>query len=160
MNPDPHRTEKARATRAGPNVGATPDHRIPRVMAHTVRYSFEGQARLAEDCGVSRSTISRLLSGRRRPTYELARRVVAALEAALGLPLDPREVFSPGDGTYPTPSACVLCGCAGCMPEAAYDRCGNVRPEYRGMSPGDWSLSPLAAACDPDPAHQPNDAQW
>lgn len=142
------------AAPSGPLAGAEVRHRINEIMLHTVRYAFEGQARLAEDVGVSRSTVSRLLGGRRQPTYELARRIVAALDAALedrppgAPPLDAREVFSP-DGTYPTPSACDLCGCDGCLPDAYYDRHGSLRPEYRSARPGDWSVSPLQRADSP-----------
>jgi transcriptional regulator with XRE-family HTH domain len=121
-------------------------NRIAVLLAHTVRYAFEPQARLARDVGVSRSTVSRLMRGRSRPSWDLMRRVTAALDAALddrppGAPLTTREVFSP-DGTYPTPSGCALCGCPGCLPEAAFDRDGRRRPEYRAMRPGDWSMTP------------------
>ena len=34
-------------------------NRIPAVMVHVSRYAFEGQARLAADIGVSRSTVIR-----------------------------------------------------------------------------------------------------
>ena len=123
-------------------------NRIHTLMVHAPRYSFQGQARLAKDAGVSRSTISRLLRGHINPSFRLAQAVTAALEKHLKRPLDPRELLSP-DSTYPTASGCALAGCRGCMPEEAYDAEGNLRPEYRDLRPGDWSLS--------RPSHPPQD---
>lgn len=131
-------------------------NRIRTLMIHAPRYSFQGQARLASDAGVSRSTISRLLNGRINPSFRLAEAITAALEKHLKRPLDPREVLSP-DGTYPTQSGCEIAGCRGCMPEEAYDSGGRLRPEYRDLRPGDWSLSrpfskqPIQP--EPEPAH-------
>ncbi len=116
-------------------------NRMHVIMAHTSRYSFEGQARLAKDIGVSRSTISRAVGERSRPSFALVQKVTAALEQALGKRLDAREIFSL-DGMYPTASGCKLCGCPGCMPEEAYDARGNLRPAFRNLKPGDWSFSP------------------
>jgi transcriptional regulator with XRE-family HTH domain len=118
-------------------------NRLAVVLAHTTRYAFEPQARLAQDVGVSRSTISRIMSGQSRPSFALVERITRALEKALGRPLDPRDLFSP-DGTYPTPSGCALCGCEGCMPEQAYDRWGRLRPAFQNQSPGDWTHYPAA----------------
>ncbi len=115
-------------------------NRIRTLMIHAPRYSFQGQARLAADAGVSRSTISRLLSGRINPSFRLAQAVTVSLEKHLKRPLDPREVLSP-DGTYPTASGCEIASCRGCMPEEAYDSHGTLKPEYRDVRPGDWSLS-------------------
>jgi len=125
-------------------AGLKGHNRLHVVLAHTSRYAFEPQARLAKDVGVSRSTISRLMNEQTRPSYDLVQRVTAVLETALGRPLNPREVFSP-DGTYPTASGCRLCGCAGCMPEEAYDRWGRLRPEFKQQQPGDWTLAAPAA---------------
>lgn len=111
------------------------------MLAHTTRYAFEPQARLAKDVGVSRSTISRIMSGKSRPSFDLVQRITGALEQALGRTLDPRELFSP-DGTYPTRSGCLLCGCNGCLPETAFDRWGRRRPAFQSMQPGDWTLTP------------------
>lgn len=116
-------------------------NRIRMVLVHTSRYAFEGPAKLAADCGVSRSTICRLLSGRSQPSYRLVQAVTDALSKALGRLLDPRDLFSP-DGTYPEPSGCALCGCSGCLPEEAFDHRGRIKPEYRSMRPGDWSRAP------------------
>ncbi len=117
-------------------------NRIRAILLHTSRYAFEGQARLAADVGVSRSTICRLASGRSAPSYRLVQGVTLALEKALGKSLDAREIFSP-DGTYPTASCCALCGCRnGCFPDEAFDAKGNLKPGWRDMQPGDWSVSP------------------
>jgi len=115
-------------------------NRVRVLMVHAPRYGFQGQARLAADAGVSRSTISRLISGRINPSFRLAQAVAAALEKQLKRPLSLRETFSP-DGKYPTPSGCALAGCRGCMPEEAYDAEGSLRPEYRDLRPSDWSLA-------------------
>ena len=131
------------------SVSAPPPHqpaprchnRVRTVLTHTSRYAFEGPARLATDCSVSRSTICRLLSGRTQPSYRLVQAVTAALSKALVKPLDPRDLFSP-DGTYPEPSGCTLCGCNGCLPEDAFDHRGRLKPEFRSMRPGDWSRVP------------------
>jgi len=119
-------------------------NRVNVLLVHIPRLSIQGQARLAAEVGVSRSTISRLVHGRINPSYRLARGVTTALEKSLGRPLDMREVFST-DGTYLTPSGCALCRCGGCLPDRAYDREGDLRPEWRGQHPGDWSLAPAVA---------------
>lgn len=107
-------------------------------MAHTTRYAFKGLSRLAADCGVSKSTITRLAAGECRPSFELMLRVTASLERATCRAIDPRELIS-FDGTYPTPSVCDLVGCRGCLPDAAYDEDEQLRPGFRGIAPGSWS---------------------
>ena len=135
------------------------ENRLGVVLAHTSRYAFEPQARLAKDVGVSRSTISRLMSGQSRPSFELVQRITAALERALKRSLDPRELFSP-DGTYPTRSGCALCGCRGCLPEEAYDRWGRLRPAFQNQKPGDWTLAPATPQQPENPSPlSVNDAQ-
>lgn len=128
-------TERIRPTRVRLH------NRIPAVMLHVSRYSFEGQARLAADVGVSRSTISRFLRGHTLPSYALVEAVARALSTRLGKPLSPRELVS-FDGTYPTASTCALVGCRGCLPEQAYDADGNLLPQWQGATPGDWSRFP------------------
>ncbi len=118
-------------------------NRVQVLLVHIPKFSIQGQARLAAEVGVSRSTISRLVHGRINPSYRLARGVTDALERALRKPLDMREVFST-DGTYLTPSGCTLCQCGGCMPDQAYDPEGNLRREWQGQRPGDWSLARAA----------------
>ncbi len=124
-------------------------NRLPAIMAHTFWYAFEPQARLAKDAGVSRSTVSRLITGKINPSFRLVQAITSALTKRLNdtmdvpmtAPLDPREVFST-DGYYPTASVCELAGCSGCLPEEAYDRHNVRKPEYRRMKPGDWCRAP------------------
>jgi len=115
-------------------------NRVPVLLVHIPRLSIRGQARLAAEVGVSRSTISRLVNGRINPSYRLARSVTDALERFLGRPLDMRDVFST-DGTYLTASGCALCKCGGCLPEAAWGEDGTLKPEWRDARPGDWSVA-------------------
>jgi len=123
-------------------------NRLKICMVHTYRYAFEGQARLAADVGVSRSTITRLIQGRTKPPASLLRKVTEALSIALDRPVSVRNLFSP-DGTYPTRFGCWLCGCNGCLPEYVFDRFGNRKPEYLFMEPGDWTVSPPPQAKEP-----------
>ncbi len=116
-------------------------NRIRVLLIHIPKLSIRGQARLAAEVGVSRSTISRLVGGRINPSYRLARGVTDALERFQGRPLDMRDVFST-DGTYPTGSGCALCRCGGCLPEEAWTQGGRLKPEWRNARPGDWSRSP------------------
>ena len=130
--------------------GATIQNRIAPILSHIPWYSIEGQARLAADCHVSRSTISRLVRGKSLPSYRLARAITDALSHRLGLPLDMREIFTT-DGTYPTACVCDLTpDCRGCFPDAAFDALGSRKPEYAHMNPGDWcrypTMNPGAAA--------------
>lgn len=125
-------------------------NRVSILMVHIPKLTIRGQARLAAMCGVSRSTISRLVGGRINPSYRLARSVTTALERLLGEPLDMRDVFST-DGTYLEPSGCVRCGCSGCLPEAAWGKDGTLKPEWRDARPGDWSLARPAGSAEPCP---------
>ena len=88
-------------------------NRVAQLMAHTTRYAFKSETRLARDAGVSKSAVSRLVQGHTSPSFALVTAITRALEKALGVPLDPREVVST-DGTYPTPSVCDLVGCRRC----------------------------------------------
>lgn len=115
-------------------------NRIRIFLVHLPRLSIRGQARLASEIGVSRSTISRLVNGHVSPSYRLAEVVTEALSKHLGERLDPRDIFST-DGSYPHPSGCALCHCSGCLPDEAYDPEGNLRVEWRGQHPGDWSYA-------------------
>ena len=118
-------------------------NRVRVLLVHIPKLSIRGQARLASEVGVSRSTVSRLVNGRINPSYRLARGVTSALERMLGYPLDMRDVFST-DGTYLTPSGCGLCRCPGCLPDEAYDSEDNLHPAWRGQQPGDWSMTRAA----------------
>jgi transcriptional regulator with XRE-family HTH domain len=110
-------------------------NRIERLMSHTYRYAFKGRSRLAADSGVARSTITRILDGRTRPTFVVLCRIARALETAIGKPIDLREIVTI-DGTFPTPHACQLVGCKGCKPEKRYlddlQRSPVVMPDVRG----------------------------
>jgi hypothetical protein len=86
------------------------------------------------------------LNGQSSPSFALVSSITRALEPHLqrglqGQRLDPHELISL-DGTYPTASACQLAGCKGCLPAHAYDEHNDLRPEFQGMKPGQWSLSP------------------
>ncbi len=132
-----------------PRTPARIRNRIPELLPHISWFSIEGQARLAADVGVSRSTITRLVNGTTSPSYRLVVDVTEAISRRLGgslkLPstfrLDPREIFTT-DGTYPTPSACDLCGCGGCIPDYAFNPSGERHPEFKDMQPGDWCVTP------------------
>lgn len=122
--------------------GVTITNRLKAFLVHVPFYSFEGQFRIAHDCGVSCSTISRLIRHQTNPSYRLARAITDVLARRLGVPLDMRDVFST-DGTYPTPCVCDLIpDCHGCFPDEAYDSEGNMQPEYRDLRPGDWCRFP------------------
>ncbi len=123
-----------------PGQAHTTHNRIAAVMAHTTRYAFKGQSRLATDAGVSKSAISRLINGQSEPSYFLVNAITRALEQHLGRRLDPRELIS-FDGTYPTPSVCQLVGCANCLPNEAYDEHNRLKPDYRDVKPGQWSVA-------------------
>lgn len=116
-------------------------NRVRIALLHGWRYAFEGQARLAQDVGVSRSTISRLINNQTTPSPALQEKIARALSDDLGVTLQVRDVFSP-DNTYPDCSGCRTFGCEGCYPEEAYDRHGNLLPAYDHQLPGDWTLAP------------------
>ena len=116
-------------------------NRVQTVMVHVNRYSFQGRARLAADAGVSRSTISRMINGQTSPSHALVQAVTDALAVHLKKPLVPRDLFT-SDGCYHERSGCQLSGCAGCLPETAFDGNGRRRVEWLNARPGDWSLSP------------------
>ena len=120
--------------------GSQVHNRIMALMAHTTRYAFQGETRLANDAGVSKSAVSRLLTGQSSPSFALVVALTKALEKRLGRPLDPRDLISL-DGNYPTASACELAGCRGCLPAEAYDKHNRIKPEYKDMKPGQWAVS-------------------
>ncbi len=132
-----------------PKVNTSQVHnRILALMAHTNRYAFKGESRLACDAGVSKSAVCRLLNGQSSPSFALVSSITRALEPHLqrgleGRRLDPHELISL-DGTYPTASACQLAGCKGCLPAQAYDEHNRLKPEFKDVLPGQWSLSPAS----------------
>ncbi len=126
---------------APPKINGSQLHnRILVLMAHTTRYAFQGETRLAKDAGVSKSAVSRLLTGQSSPSFALVVALTKALEKRLGRPLDPRDLISL-DGVYPTATACELAGCRGCLPAEAYDEHNRLKPEYKDMKPGQWAIS-------------------
>jgi len=62
-------------------------------------------SRLADDAGLSRSTLNRLINGLTSPTFTSIYGITQALEKQLQRHLDPRELISI-DGTHRTPSVC------------------------------------------------------
>lgn len=88
-------------------------NRIREIMAHTRRYAFGGEAKLARDIGVARSTLNRFLNDQSHPSFPVLFAIAEALGEALDTNIEPREIVS-RDGSYPTPSVCDLCGCRGC----------------------------------------------
>lgn len=125
--------------RSSPSHHPPPVHnRIGALMAHTMRYAFRGESRLADDAGISRAALNRLVHGTSSPSFVHVVALTQALEKALDCSLDPREVVSL-DGTYPTTSVCELCGCRGCLPAHAYDEDDRIKAEFRDVKPGRWS---------------------
>src|SRR5947209_1607159 len=114
------------------------NNRLLAILAHINRYSFQGQARLAQDAGVDRSTVCRLMSGQSSPSFAVVLALTQALEKQLGKRLDPREILSL-DGTYPTASVCELVGCSGCLPADAYNSDDTLKPEFKNVKPGQWT---------------------
>lgn len=118
-------------------------NRVKPFLIHIWWYSNDGQNRLAQDCNVSASTISRLVRGESLPTYQLAAAVTRAIEIRLGVPMDMREVFTT-DGTYPTSCVCDLVPyCNGCFPPDAFNDDDTQNPDYRTMKSGDWCRYPV-----------------
>ena len=119
--------------------------RLREIMAHTIRYAFEGEARLAADCGCNRSTINRLIAGRATPTFNLVCSVTRALENELGRRIDPRDVVMDETFDWITPNVCKVAGCQGCFPDHAYDEHDNLKPTFEKARPGEWSTDPRLA---------------
>lgn len=115
-------------------------NRVAQLMAHTTRYAFKSETRLARDAGVSKSAVSRLVQGHTSPSFALVTAITRALEKALGVPLDPREVVST-DGTYPTSSVCDLVGCRRC---GLYEVHAKSEPVVPVFSINSQDLSPPA----------------
>jgi hypothetical protein len=116
-------------------------NRLLAVMEHIPIYTIEGPTRLAADAGLCRSTVWRIIHGERQPTYRVMYAVTKAIERKLGKRIDPRDLVS-FDGHYPTPSVCALVGCKGCLPTHFYNDEEELKPEYRHVRPGEWSLTP------------------
>lgn len=119
-------------------------NRLRAVMTHTISYAFKGETRLAEDTGISRSSINRLINGQTSPSFALVCTLAQALSTELSRRIEPCELVS-CDGSYPTKYVCELCGCKGCLPNQAYDEDENRRPEYAHIQPGQWSTEDFPA---------------
>jgi len=115
-------------------------NRISDVMAHTTRYASSGVIRLAEDAEVTPSAVSKIINGKRNPSSLMVARIAAALEQALGIHIDPRDLVAE-NGRFPTRFACDLAGCSGCLPERSHDEFGNLKPAFEGIRPGEWVTS-------------------
>jgi hypothetical protein len=123
-----------------PKINQAPvSNRLLAIMAHTTRYAFKGESRLASDAGISKSALCRLVNGQSTPSFPLVIAVTRALERHLKRAIDPREIVSI-DGSYPTASVCALCGCKGCLPAEAYDEENRIRLEWRDVKPGQWPV--------------------
>ena len=116
-------------------------NRLQAILLHVPHYTIGGGVRLAADCHVAKSTISRLLRGHSCPSYELAQKIVAAIALRSGTLLDPTEIFRiRAEDFYPTCSVCELMGCEGCFPPEAWsETTDTLRPRWRKEIPGDWS---------------------
>ena len=113
--------------------------RIWAIMVHVPRYQSFGPSRLARDSGLARSTVTRFLSGESTPSVYMVLALLSAIEKQMGRHIDLRELISI-DGNYPTPSACKLMGCKGCLPPEAHNRDCTTKPEYSHMKGGEWSV--------------------
>jgi transcriptional regulator with XRE-family HTH domain len=118
-----------------------PHNRLRAIIQHIDTFYFQGITKLAHEAGVSHSAISRICSGKSGASYPVVCAIADVLEKHLGKRIDPREIVS-FNGTYPTQSVCELCNCKGCLPREAWDEVTDeVKPEYKGIKTGAWSLS-------------------
>lgn len=121
----------------------SPHNRLKAIMSHIGYLSFQGTVRLAREAGVSHSVVSRIINGKTAASFPVMVAITNALEKRLGHKIDPREILS-FDGIYPTASVCELCGCKGCLPDEFYTKDDELKPEYRGIKAGSWSLPEIA----------------
>lgn len=129
-------------------------NRVEDFLEHIPWYCVRGMKRLADDCGVCHSTISRLVHGQSQPSVRLAIAIHAAITRRLGVPLDIREIFSPDGRSYPTARVCDLVPtCHGCFPRRAYAEDGSLRDDFAGTNPGDWCTYPPPKR---KPRHRPS----
>lgn len=115
-------------------------NRIADAMIHHKKFMFKGVSRLAEDARVNPSTISRLINNQLNPSFALVARVTAALEAAYGFHIDPRNLVAE-NGDFLTPFTCDLMACNGCLPESALDEFGDLKPAFTKVAKGKWVSS-------------------
>jgi hypothetical protein len=122
-------------------------NRVAALMVHIPWYSCRGISRLAKDAGVAKSALSNIIAGATQPNYATLLLVTEALAKRMGRPLDLREVAIAEGMRFPTQYPCDLFGCA-CLPPWAYDAKDALRPEFRDISPGEWTLEgPLTKHC-------------
>lgn len=114
-------------------------NRLRAILLHVPYYSTDGAARLAADIFVHRSTISRLMNGRRVPSPAVARRIAKVVSERMLWDIPEWEIFS-DTGRFPTSSVCDLVGdCFGCLPPEAWDeRANRLKEEWQHAYPGDW----------------------
>lgn len=114
-------------------------NRLRAVLLHVPYYGTDGAARLASDIFVHRSTISRLMNGKRVPSPAVAKRVAKAILERLLWDIPEWEIFSDA-GRFPTSSVCDLVGdCLGCLPPEAWnERTNRLKEEWQHVRPGDW----------------------
>ena len=127
-------------------AGVKMSSRIRELMDQSIRYSFDGRSRLIADTGISRSEMTRLLSGDCNPSYRVVTAVVDALEKALGRTIDSREVLS-FSGDFPTATICELVSCRGCPKCKPYQPVPPARSASGG--PGTEDETRLEIPCFP-----------
>ncbi len=114
-------------------------NRLKAVLLHIPFYSIETLARLAVDTELSKASLSRLTRGKSRPSFRTAEAIAWAISKRSGVQIHPCEIFS-ADGAFPTPSACKLMGCRGCLPPEAWnEQTDRIKPLWRNAKPGEWS---------------------
>lgn len=116
--------------------------RLPAILDHIPYYSFQGQARLAADAGTSRSTIHRLTHNKCVPSFALVFAIQKALEMRLGRRIAIEEWLSL-DNSWPTASICELVGLPPCLPDQAYNADGSLKPAFKDIAPGTWTIDDL-----------------
>jgi hypothetical protein len=123
-------------------------NRVGDVMAHTSRFAFCGVKRLAQDSGVSRSTISSIINGSISASSSMVARITGALERELGFAIDPRNLFAEYGG-FLTPNVCEVCHCTGCLPARAWDEFGDIKVSFAAVEPGHWVTSKYPSGYQP-----------
>lgn len=116
--------------------------RLPAILDHIPYYSFQGQARLASDVGTSRSTINRLIHNKCVPSFALVFGIQKALAMRLGRCIAIEEWLSL-DNSWPTASICALLNMPPCLPEQAYTADGSLKPAFKDIKPGTWTVDDL-----------------
>jgi transcriptional regulator with XRE-family HTH domain len=105
---------------------------------------------LADDTGLSRSTVSRLIRGLSEPSFAVAAAITNALEKQSKQSFDPRELLT--IDSFKTQHVCKLVGCPGCLPDEAFNEDNELKPEFKSIRPGAWSGNVIgASAKDEDP---------